>query len=136
MFSRLFGILLVALLLASGCSRSDRERSEILHALATRADALNSRDMPQYISVVSSHYSDKGKDFAQLKENLGENFRDFEQFSYEAGTPSVTVAGNSAESVGSYRMKVRVRGKDMTLNGVERLRLVKEPEGWKIIAGI
>ena len=136
MFARLSGILLVALLLASGCSRSDRERSEILQILTTRANALNSRNMSQYISVVSPHYNDKGKNFAQLKGSLEKNFRDFEQLSYEADTPTVTVAGNSAESVGSYHMKVRVRGKEMALNGTERLRLIKEPEGWKIIAGI
>jgi len=33
-------------------------------------------------------------------------------------------------------MKVRLRGKELALNGTERLALIKEPEGWKIIAGI
>lgn len=136
MLGRFPGILCVALLLASGCSRSGRERSEILQAITTRANALNSRDMSRYISVVSPHYLDKGKNFVQLKGSLEDNFRDFEQISYEAGTQTITIAGNSAESVGSYRMKVRMRGKEMTLNGTEHLRLVKEPEGWKIIAGI
>lgn len=132
----LLGILCVALLLASGCSRPDQDRLEILKALATRSSALNSRDMPQYLSVVSPKYNDKGKDFIQLKESLEKNFRDFAHISYEADEQSITVAGNSAEVVGSYRMKVQVRGKEMTLNGTEHLRLVREPEGWKIIAGI
>ncbi len=136
MFGRWFGILVAALLLASGCSESDRERPEIRRTLSTRADALNSRDITHYLSVVSLQYNDKGKGFTPLKENLEKNFRDFEQISYEAGTPSITVDGNNAESVASYRMKVQVRGKEMTLNGTEHLRLAKEPEGWKIIAGI
>ncbi len=130
------GILLALLLLASGCSGSEPERNSILQTLTTRANALNSRDISQYLTVVSTHYSDNGKTFAQLKENLEKNFKDFEQVSYEPGTPSITIRGRSAQSVGSYRMKVRVRGKEMSLNGTEHLRLSKEPEGWKIIAGI
>lgn len=136
MLGRLLGILLVALLPVSGCSNSAGERREIRKTLTIRADALNSRDMSRYLSVVSTHYSDNGKNFARLKESLEKNFREFEQLSYEADRPSITVDGTTAESVGSYRMKVRVRGKEMTLNGTEYLRLVKEPEGWKIIAGI
>lgn len=136
MTGKLLGILLTALLLAPGCSTPDRERQEIRKTLVTRAEALNSRNMPQYLSVVSPHYSDKGKDFAQLRESLEKNFRDFEQISYEPGSPSITVDGATAGTTGSYRMKVRVRGKELELNGTEHLRLAKEPEGWKIIAGI
>ncbi len=136
MLLRPFGIFLAALLLVSGCSSPDREQGRILQTLATRADALNKRDLPQYISVVSTQYNDKGKNLARLRESLEKNFRDFEQISYEQGAPSITVDGTTAGAVGSYRMKIRVRGKEMTLNGTEHLRLVKEPDGWKIIAGI
>jgi hypothetical protein len=97
---------------------------------------LNSRNISHYVSVISPHYNDKGKNFIQLKESLEKNFRDFEQLSYEPGTRSITVAGDHAESVASYRMKVQMRGKEITLNGTEHIRLAKEPEGWKIIAGI
>ena len=133
---RLLGILLVALLFSSGCSNTVQERKEILGTLATRGNALKSRNLSLYITVISPDYNDKGKDYVRLREGLEKNFRDYEQLSYEAGSRSITIDGNSAESVGSYRMKVRVRGKEMTLNGTEHLRLVKEPEGWKIIAGI
>ena len=138
MLRRLPGILLAALLLVSvsGCSSSGREQSRILQTLATRASALNTRNMSQYLTVVSTQYSDKGKSFVQLRESLEKNFRDFEQIAYEQGTPTITVDGSTAGAVCSYRMKVRVRGKEMTLNGTEHLRLVKELEGWKIIAGI
>ena len=127
---------MVALLLASGCSRSDQNRQEILKTLETRTNALNLRDMPMYLSVVSRNYNDKHKNYFQLKESLENNFRDYEQLSYEPGKPSITVEGSSAESVNSYRMKIKVRKKELTLNGTEHLRLAKEPEGWKIIAGI
>ena len=132
----LLGILLVALLPVSGCSRPERERSDIIQTLTTRANAINSRNVPRYLSVVSIRYSDKDKTFAQLRESLEKNFRDFEQISYEPGTPTITVDGTAADTACSYRMKIKVRGKEMTLNGTEHLRLSKEPEGWKIIAGI
>jgi hypothetical protein len=132
----LLGILFAALLPAFGCGGSERERGNILQILATRAGSLNSRDMSQYLSVVSTRYSDKGKDFARLRADLEKNFREFEQITYESERPSVTVEGDRAGAVGSYRMKVRVRGREMSLNGTEHIRLVKEPEGWKIVAGI
>ncbi len=130
------GILCLLLLPASGCIDSNRDQHEIRKTLATRTSALNSMDMTQYLSVVSINYDDKDKRFAQLKESLEKNFRDFEYIRYEPDTPAITVDGNHAESTGSYRMKIRARGKEMSLNGTDHLQLAKEPEGWKIIAGI
>ena len=136
MNGRLLGILCLALLQVSGCSKPDRDFAEIGKTFAIRANALNARDSSQYLSVVSLRYHDKNIYFTQLKANIEKNFRDFEQISYEADTPSITVDGNRAGSTVSYRMKVQLRGKEMTLNGIEHLMLAKEPEGWKIIAGI
>jgi hypothetical protein len=133
---RLLVLCCAALLLASGCSTSGLDRKDILQVLAVRTGALNSRDVPRYLSVVSPRYHDKGKNFAQLEESLRINFRDIEQLSYLPETPSITVSGNHAESVTGYRMKVLSQGKEIKLNGTEHLRLAKEPEGWKIIAGI
>ena len=129
-------MLAVLLLSSSGCSNQDQDRLKIIETLTTRSNALNSRDISQYISTLSPHYSDKGKTYSQLKESLERNFRDYEQLSYEAAAPTITFNGAGAESINNYRMKVVVRGKEMTLNGTEHLRLAKEPEGWKIIAGI
>lgn len=136
MLIRLLGILLLLLLFTLGCSSQDKERQKIHKILSTRSSALNSRDISQYVSIVSPHYNDKGKNFTQLKETLENSFRDFEQVSYEADSPTIIINGTTAESISSYRMKVIVRGKGVTLNGTENLRLAKEPEGWKIIAGI
>lgn len=136
MFGRLSAILCVVLLLTTGCSTSERDNQEIGIILTTRTSALNSRNMSQYLSVVSNHYNDKGKNVVQLKEDLEHHFKDFEQLSYEPGTYSITIHGTSAEAVANYRMKVKVRGKETTINGTEHLKLAKEPDGWKIIAGI
>ncbi len=136
MKGRLLGMLCLVLLQVSGCSKPDRDFTEIGKILAIRADALNARNSSRYLSVISLRYYDKNIYFEQLKENMEKNFRDFEQISYKAGTPTITVEDSRAESTASYRMKVHLRGKEMTLNGIEHLKLAKEPEGWKIIAGI
>ena len=136
MFGRLPGILLALCILTTGCNGQDRESQAIRDALAVRSNAINTRNLTQYLSVVSQRYNDKGKSFAQLAETLKKNFGEFEQISYEADPPSISVKGGVADSVGSYRMKVRIRGREITLNGTEHLRLVKETGEWKIIAGI
>jgi hypothetical protein len=135
-FCRLLGICCAALLFTAGCNGPDRKNTEVITVITTRAAALNSRDLPRYLSVVSLQYNDKGKSFARLKESLEKNFRDFEELSYEADPPNITIDGTRAEAVSNYRMKVRVRGREIALNGIEHLRLAKEPGGWKIIAGI
>jgi ketosteroid isomerase-like protein len=126
----------MALLFTTACSKSDQDQAEIVTLITTRSAALNSKDLAKYISVVSLEYNDKGKDFSRLKADLEKNFKNLEQLSYEADQPAIIINGNQAAATGSYRMKVRVRGKELALNGSEHLRFRKEPGGWKIIAGI
>lgn len=126
----------MVLIFAAGCGSTGRESNEIVQTLSTRAEALNTRDADRYLSVISRNYNDKGTDFGQLSEKQRNNFKKFERIRYEADKPSITVTGTSAASVGRYRMKVVVQGKEVVFNGTEQLKLVKEPEGWKIIAGI
>lgn len=136
MGSRTLIILLATLLLASGCSTTDSSRNEISRILAIRSNALNSKDISTYLSVISPQYNDKGKNFSLLKESLNKNFRDFEHVAYEAEAPAITITGNSAGSSCDYRLKVTVHGREISLKGTEHLKLAKEHEGWKIIAGI
>jgi hypothetical protein len=133
---RLFIISIAILFLVAGCSNDDSSRQEILKTLATRSNALNTKDSNLYFSTVSLRYSDKGKNFAQLKESVEKNFREFEQISYKCGAPSITVYGSEADSACDYRMKMRVRGKEFELKGLEHLKLKNETDGWKIVSGI
>lgn len=131
-------ILLAAFLISAlvGCSTSGEDLQELENVIIIRAAALNSRDLSRYISVISDSYSDKGKQFNQLKNSLEANFRQYEAISFVAEKPAITIYGSRAEAVSHYRMKVRMRGKEFDFNGTEHLKLVKEPGGWKIIAGI
>lgn len=136
MFVRKFLIFIATLFLLAGCGNADRNRQEILKTLAIRSNALNTRDSSLYFSTVSSRYNDKGRNLMQLKEGVEKNFREFEQISYECGATSITVNSSEAYSVCDYRMKMRVRGKEFELKGLEQLKLKKETDGWKIVSGI
>lgn len=126
----------MVMFLAAGCSKAERDQQEIQKTLSKRSNALNSKDLSQYVSAISIRYNDKGKDFKQIKESVEKNFSDFEQISFISDIPTIKVNGNSAESISNYRMKVFVHGKETLLNGTEHLRLEKENDGWKIVSGI
>lgn len=138
MFNRLGGITVALFLCLASCAApgQNKDEKEIQAVIASRAAALNARDTARYLTVISQRYNDKGKDFTRLKESITTNFRDTALISYQADPLTVTVNGATAEAHGSYRMRVKAGSRDISLNGTEHLKLVKEPDGWKIIAGI
>lgn len=136
MFHRLTSVLLLVGALVSGCSGQEEDRKAVAQLIESRSKALNLRNSPLYLSAVSTAYIDKGKDFLHLKESIVNNFKTFESLSYQPGEHTISVDGNHAEVSGTYRMRVVVRGRELVLNGTEHLKLAKEPEGWKIIAGL
>jgi hypothetical protein len=129
-------ILLTTGLLTGGCRSALDEKAAVTEVLEVRSKALNSRDITLYFSVISKNYRHKDKDFVGLKDSLSGNFKTFESLSFQPGEKNISIHGKNAEADGTYRMKVVVRGKEMVLDGVEHLILVKEHEGWKIIAGL
>lgn len=136
MFLRLTSVLLLAGALVSGCSGQDGNRKAVTQLIETRSKALNSRNTVLYLSAVSAGYNDKGNDFQHLKENIANNFKSFENISYQPGEHTISIDGNHAEASGTYRMRVVVHGRELVLDGTEHLKFAKEPEGWKIIAGL
>ncbi|MBT1072638.1 DUF4440 domain-containing protein [Geobacter chapellei] len=106
-----------------------------MQVLQVRSQALNGRDLPLYLSVVSPAYRDKGKDIAALTAGVAAGFKS-RTVAYQAGHRTVSVSGNRAEVKGTYRMKVTVGGREMVLDGEETIILSREAGVWKIIAGL
>lgn len=130
-------IWVVLLLVWFGCSTPPSgEEQHIRDVITTRAAALNSRNMAHYMAVISADYNDKGKNRSQLQAAIEKNFHDYEQITFVVEQQNITITGNSAAAQCAYRMKIRIHGKDVTMNGREQLTLTKESTGWKIIAGI
>lgn len=118
-----------------GC-RTSVEKEEVLHVLQVRGQALNERDLPLYLSIISPGYRDKDKDFAALAAGVEESFKKRGSVAYQAGHRTVTISGKQAEVTGTYRMKVMVEGREVVLDGKEHITLSREGETWKIIAGL
>jgi hypothetical protein len=135
---RLYRALLLSALVAivAACGTPQADKQQILNVMQLRAQAMNARNINQYKAVISQDYSDKGKDRLQVLAGLEKGFTVYESIYYQADEQKVAVSGKQAEVTGAYRMKVVIRGREMVLNGKERLVLVKGPEGWKIIAGL
>lgn len=122
--------------LLSGCNAQEKDRQAIAQVIESRSRALNSRDVPLYLSSVSPDYSDKGKDFPRLKESITSNFNNIEKLSYQPLEHEISISGNRAEASGTYRMKIITRGKELVLDGTEHLKFARGAEGWKIVAGL
>ena len=101
-----------------------------------RSQALNRRNLPLYLTTISARYNDRGRDYAALRDSLEASFKIFESVSYQAGVQKVAISDNKAEVSGEYRMRVVIRGKEMSLDGREHIWLAREAGGWKIIAGL
>lgn len=129
-----FLLLLAALL--TGCGPSQAEKELVMQTVRTREQALNMRNLGLYLKVISTAYSDKGKGFDQVRDGLEAGFKVYEQVSYQSDDRKVRISGKRAEVAGTYRMKVVIRGHEMVLDGKEHLTLAREPDGWKIIAGL
>lgn len=120
----------------TSCGPSQAEKDQILRVMQLRAQAMNSRNINQYLTVISPAYSDRGKDLAQLRDGLEAGFKIYDSVYYQADEQKITIKGKQAEVTGTYRMKVVIRGKEMVLDGKEHLVLAKESDGWKIISGL
>ena len=129
-------MLCAAVALMTACGPSQAEKEQIQRVMQTRAQALNTRSINLYLTVISPAYSDKGKDRVQLQDGLEAGFKIYDSVVYRADEQNVKIKGKQAEVTGTYRMKVVIRGKEMVLDGKEHLLLTKEADGWKIIAGL
>jgi len=104
--------------------------------MKVRSQALNGRNLPLYLTVVSTAYNDSGKDYSALVAEVEAGFKNRGTAVYHADNYTVAVSGNRAEVRGGYRMKVAVGGREVLLDGEEHIILSREAGVWKITAGL
>ena len=75
-------------------------------------------------------------DFAAEKRRIETNLVEFERIRFRSFPGRVDISGRRAIIHGTYTMTVVVRGKELTLEGEEHIRLAKEADGWKIVGGL
>ncbi|WP_243370090.1 nuclear transport factor 2 family protein [Geotalea sp. SG265] len=128
---------LPAVLLVSGCVRGDDERQAIQAVMMQRQQALRSKDIDSYLSLISPHYLDKGQDLAAKKQELAANFASFDRIEYRSDGYDIVIDGSGAIVSGSYRLKIARKSQVLELEGKESIRLRKEPgRGWLIVGGL
>ena len=124
------------LLLIFGCSAGSADREAVEAVAIKRQQALTTKDITLYLSILSPAYNDKGKNYAAEKKELEENFRSFDRIDYRSLDRHIEVSGDRATISGTYRLTIRNRGNEINLEGVEHLRLAREADGWKIVGGL
>lgn len=128
--------LFVLLCILAGCMTSDQETEAVKALLAKRSQALNSKDLDLYLSIVSRNFYSSGKDITRLRREVASVFSRYEQVSYRPDSVDIKLHGATATVSGHYALRVVAAGKETVLNGEEHLSLVKESGGWKITAGL
>lgn len=128
--------LLSVVVFMAACAPSQTDKAQILLVMQARSQAINTRNINLYRTIISPAYSDKGKNRVQLQDGLEAGFKNYDSVFYQADEQKIAVKGKQAEVTGSYRMKIVIRGKEMVLDGKEHLILAKEHDGWKIVAGL
>ena len=113
------------------------EQEAVRQTIQIRTKALNTRDLTLYFSVISSTYHDeKGRDFSRIREDLSAGFITYDSVLYQPDEQTLRVHGKWAELKGTYRMKLVIHGRQVLLDGKERMVLMKEAGGWKITSGL
>ncbi|KAF0219534.1 MAG: hypothetical protein FD174_1994 [Geobacteraceae bacterium] len=124
------------ILIIAGCGGSEADRQAVTAVAVKRQQALNSKDIALYISLLSGDYQDKGKNLAAKKAELEATFNAFDRLDYRFSDPRVDIKGDRATISGDYVLRVTTKGKDLSLEGKEHILLKKEHGGWKIIGGL
>jgi hypothetical protein len=119
-----------------GCAGPTTDRLAVEAVAAKRQQALNRKDIALYLSIISPAYNDKGKDYAAKARELEASFRTFDRIEYHSLDRKIEIGGAQATVSGTYRMTVVRRGKELSLEGVERIRLAKGADGWRIVGGL
>ncbi len=125
----------VALLLAA-CGRGDADRAAVAAVASTRHQALASRNIGLYLTLISPRYNDNGKGHDDKARELAETIVNGDGFTYQGTTDEVTVHGDRAVVRGSYTVRIRIKGETVALQGEERIRLQREKGGWRITGGL
>ncbi|GEM_PF-911546 len=113
-----------------------KEEDGIIEVLDRREEALETKDLRLYLSVVSQHYEHRGQGVRELEHRLSESFQVFDDIRYEAWDRRVWFFGNYATVEQRYRLEAKLLGEPEVHSEIERIELIREPEGWRIVKGL
>lgn len=119
-----------------GCVSSERDQQAVRTVMLQRQQALRSKDLNGYLTLISPHYQSKGQDFAAKTKEIAANFASFDGIDYRSNGYDIAVTGNDATVSGTYLLKVVMGGQVVKLEGQESIHLHKEGQEWHIVSGL
>ena len=129
-------LVVAALIFLAACSSGDPDRAAVTHVATLRHQALATRDIGLYLTLISHSYHDNGKRYPEKARALADTLVNSDGFAYQGTVTDVVVRGDHATVRGSYTMRVRIKGQTLALQGEETIRLERERCGWRITGGL
>lgn len=124
------------MLFIAGCVVDGNDQAAVEAVLIQRQQALCNKDLEAYLSILSRNYLDNNQNFADKRKELESNFALFDKLDYRSDGLEVRIMDRQATVSGHYGLKITIRGREMKLEGEEKLLLRKESGCWKIVAGL
>jgi len=120
------------------------EEDRIVRVLAERGNALESGDLERYMAVVSPDYSQQGQGPEAVRRKVAGIFESFQDVHYRVYDRKLRLNGKEAVVLQGFRLEAVPRSAErgsgqgglLTFEDRERLELLREDGGWKIIRGL
>lgn len=126
----------VALFVLAACSNGTADREAVSLVAASRYQALATRNVGLYLTLLSRNYHDKGKDYDRKARELADSLVNSDGFACQGSIEEIDVTGDHAVVRGAYTMRVRIKGQQLALQGNETILLQREAGGWRITGGL
>ncbi len=107
-----------------------------MEVLNRRERALERGDLSLYLSCISKDYQDKEKDFSAVGQKVARSISALKGIEFSFSDRSIYINGEFATVYQKVLLSVDTGGKKKHFSDRERLTLVKEKDGWKIIKGL
>ncbi|TWJ33009.1 nuclear transport factor 2 family protein [Geobacter argillaceus] len=129
-------LIAVALFILAACNDGSADRKAVSLVATGRYQALTTRNVGLYLTLISRTYHDKEKDYNGKARELADTLVNSDGFAYRGTIEEIDVTGDHAVVRGAYTMRVRIKGQTLALQGKETIRLQREAGGWRITGGL
>lgn len=104
--------------------------------MAERQQALHDRSIDRLGGLISPAYQDKGLSAQAKIAEIANSLAAWDTIDMQGDPPVISITGNTAQVRQKYRLRVKGRGKELSMDGEADLRLRREANGWKIVSGL
>ncbi len=104
--------------------------------MAERQQALHDRAADRIGALISPSYQDKGLSAQAKIAEISNTLAAWDTIDMQGDPPVISITGDTASVKQRYRLRVKKRDKEVSMDGEADLRLRRETNGWKIVSGL